>query len=39
MPKNPSLQERIEWHLKHAEKCACRPIPKKLMLEIKNRTK
>lgn len=25
---NASLDERVRWHLQHAEKCACRPIPK-----------
>ena len=28
MPKNPSDQQRIEWHLAHARVCSCRPIPK-----------
>jgi hypothetical protein len=27
MPKNPTVQQRIEWHLAHARHCACRPIP------------
>jgi hypothetical protein len=35
MPKNPSLDERIKWHLEHAKHCACRPIPAKLLLEMK----
>jgi hypothetical protein len=27
MPKNATVEERIEWHLAHAKICACRPIP------------
>lgn len=34
MPKNPSLNERVNWHLAHAKNCACRPIPSKLQEEI-----
>jgi hypothetical protein len=35
MPKNPSLQQRIKWHLEHAKYCGCRPIPDKLKTEMK----
>ena len=28
MPKNPSEDERIQWHMEHSKHCACRPIPK-----------
>jgi hypothetical protein len=35
MPKNPSLQQRIEWHLEHSKNCACREIPGKLKEEMK----
>lgn len=34
MPKKPTLDQRIKWHLTHADKCGCRPIPKNLLLEI-----
>lgn len=27
MPRNASLQQRIDWHLKHADACGCREIP------------
>lgn len=28
MPKNPTPQQRIDWHLAHAANCACRaPTP------------
>jgi hypothetical protein len=35
MPKSPSLQQRIEWHLEHAKYCGCRQIPDKLKTEMK----
>lgn len=31
MPKNPTLQQRIQWHRTHSEQCACRPVPEKLL--------
>jgi len=37
MPKNPTIEQRIEWHLEHQKKCSCRPIPEKLAEEIKKR--
>jgi hypothetical protein len=30
MPKNPTAQQRIDWHVAHAANCACRPIPQGL---------
>jgi hypothetical protein len=27
MPKNPTPEQRIAWHLEHATHCRCRPIP------------
>ncbi|HEX6977084.1 MAG TPA: hypothetical protein VF185_01830 [Patescibacteria group bacterium] len=30
MPKNPTIKERIKWHISHAKNCDCRPIPPKL---------
>jgi len=39
MPRNASIEERINWHIAHARNCACRPIPDKLKLEIENRKK
>jgi len=35
MPKNPSLQQRIDWHLEHYKNCGCRDMPEKLKEEIK----
>jgi hypothetical protein len=37
MPKNPSIEQRIEWHVEHCKNCACRDIPPKLKVEIKKR--
>jgi hypothetical protein len=36
MPKNPSEEQRIEWHKEHAKECGCRPIPEKLKKNIEN---
>jgi hypothetical protein len=30
MPRNPSEDERIAWHLEHARNCGCRKIEGKL---------
>jgi hypothetical protein len=30
MPKNPSAEERLRWHVAHAAACACRPMPASL---------
>lgn len=37
MPKNPTLDQRIEWHTEHAKNCKCWPIPPKLQEEIDRR--
>ena len=34
MPKNPTLDQRIAWHLAHAKACGCRAITGKLRDEI-----
>lgn len=42
MPKNPSLDERIAWHVEHAKNCACREMPvtiKEELKKIKKKTK
>lgn len=38
MPRNPSVEERITWHLEHQKQCACRPIPPKLKEQIGSRS-
>ena len=37
MPKNPTVDQRIEWHLAHANACGCRAIDGKILEEIKRR--
>ena len=37
MPKNPTVDQRIAWHLDHAKNCSCRKIPGKLSEEMKKR--
>lgn len=37
MPKNPSFEERVEWHIAHQKNCACRPVPGRLAEEMKKR--
>ena len=37
MPKNPSVEQRIQWHVQHAQSCVCRPIPPKLQEIIDKR--
>jgi hypothetical protein len=32
-----SLEERVRWHLEHAEVCGCRPIPQPVVEEIERR--
>ena len=28
MPKNATLQQRIDWHVAHQKRCGCREMPK-----------
>jgi len=35
MPQNPTVEQRIKWHLEHKKNCSCMPIPKKLEEEMK----
>lgn len=37
MPKNPTLDQRIKWHLAHIQNCSCRPLGGKMLAEIKKR--
>jgi len=34
MPKNPTLDERMQWHIEHAKNCGCREMPPKLKAEF-----
>lgn len=37
MPKNPTIEQRIKWHLEHQKHCSCRKIKGKLAEEMKKR--
>lgn len=37
MPKNPTIEQRIAWHLEHRKNCACRKIEGKLADEMRKR--
>jgi hypothetical protein len=37
MPKNPTLDQRVKWHVEHARNCQCRPLAGKILAEIKKR--
>ena len=37
MPKNPTLDQRIEWHVAHAKACGCREITGKLREDMEQR--
>ncbi|QQS44334.1 hypothetical protein IPM65_01910 [Candidatus Roizmanbacteria bacterium] len=37
MPKNPTLDERIQWHSEHVKNCQCRPLHGKILEEMKRR--
>ena len=39
MPPNATLNERIDWHLKHQKNCACREIPKSLVKHLTAKTR
>jgi hypothetical protein len=34
MPKNPSTEQRIKWHIEHSKHCTCREMPPKLKLQV-----
>ena len=36
MPKNPTQEERLNWHIEHAKYCTCREMSDKLKKEIEN---
>ncbi len=37
MPKNPTLDQRVTWHLEHARNCHCRALGGKILAEIQKR--
>ena len=38
MPKNPTLDRRVEWHLAHVANCGCRALPASILDELERRT-
>lgn len=37
MPKNPTLDQRVEWHMAHARACGCRAIHGTVLAELRRR--
>ena len=37
MPKNPTHEQRLEWHLSHALNCSCREMPADIRQELEAR--
>lgn len=37
MPRNATLEERLNWHLAHAANCACREMPPSIRKELEAR--
>jgi len=37
MPKNPTLDQRVAWHVEHARNCECRKPKGKILAEITKR--
>jgi hypothetical protein len=37
MPRNASGDQRIVWHLAHAQACGCRPVPPGVIALIRAR--
>jgi hypothetical protein len=38
MPKNATIEQRIQWHLEHLKHCSCRTdLPARLKEEMKKR--
>lgn len=35
MPANPTIDQRMSWHIEHTKHCICRPIPEKLAADIR----
>lgn len=37
MPRNATLDQRIEWHIANARACGCREIPASVLKELRRR--
>jgi hypothetical protein len=34
MPKNPTHEDRMRWHLEHSENCQCYPMTAKIAADL-----
>lgn len=37
MPKNPTLDQRVAWHVEHSQNCGCRDLPESVKAELERR--
>ena len=37
MPRSATLEQRLDWHLKHAANCSCREMPDSIKHELESR--
>jgi hypothetical protein len=37
MPRPATFEQRVKWHVAHANACGCRPIPRTVVAELKRR--
>ena len=37
MPKNPTFEQRVKWHLVHVRYSTCRTLPEKLAEEMRQK--
>lgn len=37
MPKNPTLEQRIAWHIEHQKHCDCRQMPDSIKKAIEEK--
>ncbi|MEK6698102.1 MAG: hypothetical protein AABZ10_03560 [Nitrospirota bacterium] len=37
MPKNATLDERVQYHLEHSKKCGCRPVPESVLAYVRSK--
>lgn len=38
MPKNPTQDQKIAWHIEHSKNCSCRKMPAKIAQMIASKT-
>ncbi|HAV24495.1 MAG TPA: hypothetical protein DCX46_13620 [Bacteroidetes bacterium] len=39
MPKNPTPQQRLDWHIAHAKNCGCRELTPSMRRELEKKAK